>query len=348
MKQLIIAAMALAGLVSCDKSEIIPAAPVEAGTEKVLNITFTNDKGYVLTRGYFDGTTEPEPWEKKITSMEVFICDSSGDIMLRRTLSDDEIARMQFKLSIPQSTRLERVTTVCIANYQTPLSVQRLNDLQNMLDNLPAAYNSVGEASSPGEKWNSGFTMSALAEITDLSTNPVPTVEMTLRRTVAKIAVRVAIDPQFTANHSGGMLEITKASVVRAAADGKVIWRDNPNEVPTSMTFNHTVDAVKSETVKEFVFYVHPNHRQNWFSETNPAIRIEGLFDRDGDPATRDDIFNVSYEVFINKDNYGAVVRNEVYKYDLTVKGLNGAQVESAFEVNDWTPPVTEDFDAGN
>lgn len=347
MKQLIIAAMALAGLMSCDKSEIIPAAPIEAGPDKVLNISLTSDKGYELTRGYFNGTTEPEPWEKKITSMEVFVCNDVRNLIIRRTLSDDEVARMQFKLSVPRNSVTNKMTVVCVANYQIPPNMGALGDLATMLDDLPTAYNCVGDASCPGEKWDSGFTMSAHAEIIGLNTNPSASIEMTLRRTVAKIVVRVAIDPQFTTNHNGGVLEITKASVVRTSAAGWITWI-NENSPATDMNFSHTVNAVKSETAKEFVFYVYPNKRLSWYGENNPAIQIEGLFDRDGDPATQDDIFKVTYEVFINKNSYGTINRNQVYKYDLTVKGLNGAQVESAFRVDDWRPPTTEDIDQGN
>lgn len=273
-----------------------------------------------------------------------------NNIVLRRSLTTEELEARKVTVAIPNLSYTDwswkPISIYFFANYQVPDDINDKAALEALADNLPVMYNCVDNAASSGLKWESGFTMFAKREVS-VKVPEYLNFNITLRRTVAKIAVRVSIDPDFSANHQGGKLEITGASVVRAASDCRLLLPGTV-EIPSAMDFSHRVGAVQSETDKEFVFYVFPNPQLISGSPDNPALVIEGIFDRDGNAKTTDDLFDVRYEVFINQTDRGRIERNRVYKYDLKVIGLNGAQLESAYRIDDWLTPDTQAIEAGN
>lgn len=335
-----------AALFSCGK----PAMP--GASERLtqnLEISLA-DPGYELTRGYFDGGTAPETWEKELFSVEVFAFQN-GELLLRHRLTDEELAARKVTLALPRQDDMDwayfPIKLYFVANYAAP-EVYYEGTLEELTDDAPALYNCPGEALSPGAKWASGFTMTALHELNSRSPEALK-IHVTLKRTVAKIAVRATVDPAFTANYQGGTLEITGASVVRTASDG-LLFNGWGYELYSARNFTHTVTAVGSGAVKEFVFYICPNDKLNHWGYTDPnspALIVEGIFDEDGNPATISDRHEIRYQVFLNEEGGCLIGRNQVYKYDLRLIGLEGAQVQTSYQIQNWLDPETMEAEAG-
>lgn len=125
--------------------------------------------------------------------------------------------------------------------------------------------------------------------VADGSTTSVP---LTLKRTVAKVAVQTSIDPAFASKYSG-TLTVTGTKLLRAASQTPIIAPATPT--PGAMSFTHTQTATATSGKYNNLFYLFENGPLAEASRV--ALEITATYDADGNASTTADRMEVVYTV---------------------------------------------------
>ena len=195
MKHLFLAAtVALGLLVSCNKEE---------------NEIYATSKGTVATVSFTDGepatrsaTAEAEPWEKTLNTLTMFVVDPSGDILVKRSFSAAELSAKKATFALPDAVP----GTICEFYAVANLDMSQVNSadvLTAMLEQNAAAYNGAFADVSAKAVRNGGFVMSGMASQAVAAAGATTDVAITLKRTVAKVAVQITPSPQFGSLYQG-------------------------------------------------------------------------------------------------------------------------------------------------
>lgn len=195
MKHLFLAAtVALGLLVSCNKEE---------------NEIYATSKGAIATVSFTDGepatrsaTAEAETWEKTLNTVTMFVFDPSGDLMVKRSFSAAELSAKKATFALPDAVP----GTICEFYAVANLDMSQVNSadvLTAMLEQNAAAYNGAFADVSAKAVRNGGFVMSGMASQAVAAAGATTDVAITLKRTVAKVAVQITPSPQFGSLYQG-------------------------------------------------------------------------------------------------------------------------------------------------
>ena len=145
-------------------------------------------------------------------------------------------------------------------------------------------------------------------------------IALTLKRTVAKIAVQTSIDPAF-ANKYSGTLTVTGTKLLRAASHTPIIAPATPT--PGAMTYTHTQAPATASGKYNNLFYIFENGA---LAEANRvALEITATYDADGNASTTADRMEVIYTVPLTGKAGGEIV------WPPTLRGSWGRIAKSAF-----------------
>ena len=104
------------------------------------------------------------------------------------------------------------------------------------MEKSAADYNGTFAEVSTAAKRSGGFVMSGMKSQTVGAVNSTTNVGITLKRTVAKVALQTTIDPSF-ADKYAGTLTINSVKLSKAASQSAVVAG---SPTPGAMTFSHT------------------------------------------------------------------------------------------------------------
>lgn len=337
-KVLILAAMAAMTMISCSKEEdSFYSNQTQPVNGTAVCLTFADTPS---SRAFFGSTAAAETWEKTLSSLTVYIFGQKGDLITQRAFTADELSAKSATFALPHSAAGTTCDFYAVAN----LSLTGVTDKAALLAKLEtsaADYNGTFAEVSTKSKRSGGFVMSASATKA-VAEGETTEVTMTLRRTVAKIALQTSVDADFASKYSG-TITITSVKLSRAASQTPVIAPDSPT--PGAMTFTHTQAASATEGNYNSLFYVFENGA---LAEDNRLLlEITAQYDADGSSSTTADRSQIVYSVPVTGKAGGAVDRNGYYRIDATIKGLVGSQVELTIEVADWEIPVTQNIELG-
>lgn len=96
MRKIILAIATIALAVSCNNTTV---SEVEEGVK--INISLASERPSI--RGAFDNTAAAEQWEKRITSLTLYVFNSSDNIVLQRSLDAGEIQAGAASFKLPNS-----------------------------------------------------------------------------------------------------------------------------------------------------------------------------------------------------------------------------------------------------
>ncbi len=170
-------------------------------------------------------------------------------------------------------------------------------------------------------------------------------VPVTLKRTVAKIAVRVKPDAAFGATYGGGSVTITSVKLSKASAISNSFYKagNNPSR---NYLYETTQTPLKNGANFDGCFYAYENGTLN--AGSRAMLTLTGYFDADGNAATTGDRLDVEYRVELTGSGNGEIKRNGYYRVDATIKGLSGDAVGVNISVAAWETPVTQTINLGN
>lgn len=334
MKKILFAAMAALALYSCDK-EAEPMNPVPDGA--LVSLTFTDESP---TRAFFDNAATAEAWEKSLTSLSVYVFNAQGDLVTLRDFTASELAAKSATFALPNATAGTTCDFYAIANLSLS-GITTKSALLSKLETAAADYNGTFAEVSTKAKRSGGFVMTGSTNKT-IASGGTTSVTMTLKRTVAKIAVQTTIDPDFSNKYSG-TLTISGTKILRAASQTPIIAPVTPT--PGAMTYTHTQTPATASGKYQNLYYVYENGALAEASRV--TLEITATYDADGNTSTTTDRMEVVYTVPITGKSAGEIIRNGYYRIAANITGLVGQDCAVSVTVADWETPVTQNVDLG-
>lgn len=342
MKKILFAAAAMAAALfaSCDKDdETINSVIPEAADGARIAITLIG-AGDTETRAFFDTTANAEAWESSLSTLSVFAFDKGGTLIVRRDFTSAELASKSATFALPKSTAGTECSFYAVANYDAS-SAKTKAALTALVDNSAAAYNGTFAEVSTAAKRSGGFVMSGSVTKTVGAVNTTTSVGITLKRTVAKVAVQTTVDPSF-ANKYSGTLAINSVKLSKAASQSLVVAG---TPTPGAMTFSHMQTPAAASGKYNALFYCFENGALAAGSRV--LLEINATYDPDGNASTTDDRSEVTYSIELTGKTAGEILRNGYYRIAANITGLVGQDCAVSVTVADWETPITQNVELG-
>lgn len=338
MKKLFIATMAAAAVfASCSDNGINVIEPIGADSPQV-HLTLGTD---AATRVFFDNSATAETWESEVTMLSVYIFNNAGNFILKRTLTPAEIANLSARILLPNSTTGTECSFYVVANddYGSVATTAEMDVLRERatLDE----YNGTFAQTAQGRKRSAGFVMTGKTTATIAAAGTTTSVSLSLKRTVAKIAVRTTIDPSLSAMYGGGTVIINSVTISKARGVShsfqKPVFAIGPS------LYKHTQTPQTTGSNFDALFYVYETAAP---AEGNRVmLTLTGYFDADNNPSTTNDRIDVEYTVDISGFGNGAIWRNGYYRINVVITrlsddGTSGLMMD--ISVANWENSVTQ------
>ena len=275
-----------------------------------------------------------------MSSLSIFVFDDAGNLIIRRDLTSGELAAKSATFSLPKSSAGTTCSFYAVANYDAS-SAKTKSALTSMLEKSAADYNGTFAEISTKAKRSGGFVMSGLTTKTVGAVNTTTDIAITIRRTVAKVAMQTTIDPTFSEKY-GGTLTINSVKLSKAASQSLLIAG---TPTPGAMTYTHTQTPTSASGKMNNLFYVYENAALT--AGNRVLLEINATYDLDGSDATTDDRSEVVYSVELTGKSAGDILRNGYYRVTANISGLVGQDCEVSITVADWETPITQNVDLG-
>ena len=330
-------------LASCSKNAETTVPTPDDGSTPQVQITLKADDQQ--TRAFFDNTAAAEAWEKEVTALTIYVYDQSGNILVRRSMSASEVAAKSALFSLPNSAAGKNCTfyVVANANYGEVISTAAMD---NQIESLTLdEYNGTFAQTAEGRKRSAGFVMTGKTTTAIASAGNTTTVPVTVKRVVAKIAVRAKLADDFTTLYNGGRVVITSANI-KQANDFSYSFANAGGVYSGTYLYTHTQASNVSGTEYQNMFYVY-ERESGGLPANKYLITLTGYFDADGNMSTTYDQSDTEFSITLYGHGDGEIKRNGYYRIDATIKGLSGNGLLVNLTVADWETPVTQSLELG-
>jgi hypothetical protein len=343
MRKIILFATAVAAtaLASCGKhTETTVPDTGDTGAPQV-QITLGTDAG---TRAFFDNAAAAESWESELKTLTVYAFDSSGKLLIRRSLSASELSAKSAGFSVPAAAAGTTCSFYVAANadYGDVSTASAMDALTESA--APGDYNGTFAQTAQAGKRTAGFVMTGKTTASLSAAGSSTDVSVTLRRTVAKIAVRAKMDASFSAVYGNGTVTITGMALSKASAASNSFYKTAL--ASRSLLYAFTQTPQKNGSHFDGLFYAYENGTLAVGSRV--TLTLSGYFDADGSASTTGDRADVEYRIELDGSGGGEIKRNGYYRVDASIKGLSGDAVSVSVSAAEWETPVTQAIDLGN
>ena len=275
-----------------------------------------------------------------MSSLSIFVFDNADNFVIRRDLTSSELAAKSATFSLPKSLASTPCSFYAVANYDAS-SAKTKAALMALVEKSAADYNGTFAEVSAAAKRSGGFVMSGSVTKTVGAVNTTTNVGITLKRTVAKVALQTAIDPSF-ADKYAGTLTINSVKLSKAASQSLVVAGA---PTPGPMTFSHTQTPASASGKYNALFYCFENG--SLATGSRVLLEIEARYDLDGENTTTDDRSEVVYSIELTGKAAGEILRNGYYRIAANITGLVGQDCMVSVSVADWETPVTQNVELG-
>ena len=275
-----------------------------------------------------------------MSSLSIFVFDNADNFVIRRDLTSSELAAKSATFSLPKSAAGTECSFYAVANYDASLAKTRAA-LTALVENSAATYNGTFAEVSTAAKRSGGFVMSGSTTKTVGAVNTTTNIGITLKRTVAKVALQTTIDPSFSQKY-GGSLTVNSVKLSKAASQSLVVAG---TPTPGAMTFSHTQTPAAASGKYNALFYCFENGSLT--AGNRVLLEINATYDLDGSASTADDRSEVTYSVELTGKAAGEILRNGYYRVAANITGLVGQDCAVSVTVADWETPVTQNVDLG-
>lgn len=294
------------------------------------------------SRSFFTTSSVAKPWEKQFSSITVFVCNGAEKIVVQRNFSTAEITSKSASFALVGVNGGETCDFFVIANMGAIPSVATKSALLSLLESNADMYNGTFSQVSTGAKRIGGFVMSGSAS-RRIAAGSVTDVAVTLKRTVAKIAIQTSQSAGFGSLYSGAV-QVKRASICGAASQTPLIKSDVINT--GAMNFSFTQQAEASASDYQNLFYIYENETLD--SGNRLILSIDAVYDSDGNFSTTADQTPLIYTTELDGEGKGDFVRNGYYRVSVSLDGLTGGNVTVSITVSDRESPVTQSVELGS
>ena len=275
-----------------------------------------------------------------MSSLSIFVFDNADNFVIRRDLTSSELAAKSATFSLPKSLASTPCSFYAIANYDASSAKTRAA-LTVLVEKSAADYNGTFAEVSSAAKRSGGFVMSGSTSKTIGTVNSTTSVGITLKRTVAKVALQTTIDPSF-ADKYAGELTINSVKLSKAASQSSVVAG---TPTPGAMSYTHTQTLAAASGKYNALFYCFENGSLT--AGNRVLLEINATYDLDGNGSTTDDRSEVTYSVELTGKAAGEILRNGYYRIAANITGLVGQDCAVTVTVADWETPVTQSVELG-
>ena len=274
-----------------------------------------------------------------MSSLSIFVFDNADNLILRRDFTPAELSARSATFSLPKFAAGTECSFYAVANYDASSAKTRAA-LMALVENSVAAYNGTFAEVSTAAKRSGGFVMSGMKSQTVGAVNSTTNVGITLKRTVAKVALQTTVDESF-ADKYAGELTINSVKLSKAASQSSVV---TGTPMPGAMNFSHTQTPASASGKMNSLFYIFENGTLTAGSRV--LLEINATYDQDGNGST-DDRSEVTYSVELTGKAAGEILRNGYYRIAANITGLVGQDCVVSVSVADWETPVTQSVELG-
>lgn len=275
-----------------------------------------------------------------MSSLSIFVFDNADNFIIRRELTSSELAAKSATFSLPKSLASTPCSFYAVANYDASSAKTRAA-LTSLVEKSTADYNGTFAEVSTAAKRSGGFVMSGFATKTVGAVNTTTNIGITLKRTVAKVALQTTIDPSFSQKY-GGSLTVNSVKLSKAASQSLVVAG---TPTPGTMTFSHTQTPAAASGNYNALFYCFENGALAAGSRV--LLEINATYDSDGNASTPDDRSEVTYSIELTGKTAGEILRNGYYRIAANITGLVGQDCAVSVTVADWETPITQNVELG-
>lgn len=338
MKHLFFAATAaMALLCSCskDNDEI-----TNSTKGSVVNVSFTEDAPE--TRAFFGTTAAAETWEKTLNSVTMFAFNTSGTLILQRSFSPSELTAKKASFALPNVTTGSSCDFYVVANFPA-VNVANKAALLAILESSAIGYNGTFAEVSAGAKRSGGFVMSGATSQAVAAEGSTTNVAITLKRTVAKVAMETTVSPDFGTTYPG-TVRVNSVAINKAASQSPILKPTTANT--GAMNFTHSQTANSTGSKYQNLFYLFENG--SLAAGSRVTATIIATYDADGNFSTTNDQELMRYNVELSGDAAGAISRNGYYRVAVSINGLEGSSATMTLTVADWETPITQTVNVGS
>ena len=262
-------------------------------------------------------------------------------LIVRRDFTASELAAKSATFSLPKSAAGTSCSFYAVANFDAS-SAKTQAALTALVENAATAYNGTFAEVSSKALRPGGFVMSGMKTQTVGAVNSTTNVGITLKRTVAKVALQTTVDASFAQKY-GGTITINSVTLSKAASQSLVVAGAAPST--GAMTFTHTQTPAAASGKYNSLFYIYENDALAAGSRV--LLEIVATYDMDGDAATTDDRSEVTYSIELAGKAAGEILRNGYYRIAANITGLVGQECAVSVSVADWETPVTQNVELG-
>lgn len=337
MKTLFFAtAIATALLVSCSVEQEIPT-PQPQGAEVL--ITFDKTGGDFNTRAFFDNTIQAEPHEKLINRATLYVCNSAGEVVMRKDFSSTDITSLSTSMVLPKGLVGQECTFYAVANHSISKTFISETDLLTRTSEHISNYNSEEfDRVNSGTRFFGGLPMSASKKVVVQPQGTPTNVSFLLKRSLAKVAVMVSVDENFSTRHHGGTIRVTSVQLINTAEKAMVVASYPPQPLEAMTSFSQTSYPIGASFGN--LFYVGENPPTD--EDGKVIMRISAIFDQNPYDASSNDQIPVSWDVKIEGSGNGEIRRNGYYRIQARIEGIDALRdIHSLIESGEWEVPTT-------
>ncbi|MCD7969122.1 MAG: FimB/Mfa2 family fimbrial subunit [Alistipes sp.] len=339
MKYFFICLSAVGLLFACDKAtesnHLHDGLPV--------SITFDDASDAPDTRAFFQTSANAETWEKNLTSLVVYVFNPTGGIVVERNFTSAEITAKKADFFVPRSAAGLACEFYAVANIH-PGSVTTKTELLAKVENIAQQYNGTFDDVNTKSVRTAGFTMSGNTSKTVGNSDTKTSVAITLKRTVAKIAIQTSLHSDFSSKYPGNV-KVNSVVISKGAMQSSIVKKGS-NVSTGTMTFNHTQSPEEQSGKFNNLFYVYENGELP--AGDRVFVTMEAIYDHDGDFATTTDQTPITYTFELDGSSGGKIDRNGYYRIAVSLNGLTGSEISSAITVAEWETPATQNLTLGS
>lgn len=334
MKKLFVIAIVMATLSSCIKEEeVIVNVPEKEGL--LVTVSFTGDHASSLKSSM--NTVPAEVWEKELKRITVLAFKEDGTCILQQVFTPAELAARTATYRLPFAASGDLIKFHAVANIALPENISDLGELEELMHIRLSLYNSYRyEYVSKQCMYSEGFGMTGYAEKIMAQEGQKTIVEISLKRLVAKIRVKINVTEEFHRRYKG-YISMWGTDIINSSTLTRIVEKDEPLDVGRTVAGYIYQDYYKVETDSYInLFYIYENGKRT--EGDGVKLRIRGTYNEAGLVVNA---LLQTYIVELDLDplGEGIVRRNCCYDVEVNINDLENKNLQYKILAAKWEMP---------
>lgn len=275
--------------------------------------------------------------------MDIFVVDDQGKQVMHKRFEAHEIANLSGGLFVPLYCEGRYCTFYAVANHWRYLYFNGETNLLKAYDDNNANYTDRFIGTSTHSRQDNGFTMSDVKKVLIGPKGTVTDVSFTLKRTVAKIAIRTEMIADFPARYHSAKAWIKSVKLTNCPTHTP-LWYQPGVDFSADGWVKAEQDSEQIDGYSCNLLYVFENFpRSAGGRQCDLVFTIE--LDMDGSHETRDDRIETTCTIPFMGSGDCEIRRNGYYRVQALIRDFDAIEVISTVQAGDWEPPVTQVID---